>query len=50
MKKFNKIAYNKAYNKENYKEMKIRLRKDDYEKICYKIGVAYTRCSVIIRL
>lgn len=31
--KFDKIAYNKVYNKANYKEMKIRLKKDDYEKI-----------------
>lgn len=35
--KFNKIAYNKTYNKENYKEMKIRLGRNDYEKNRYNI-------------
>ena len=31
--KFNKIAYDKEYQKENYKEIKIRYKKNDIDEI-----------------
>lgn len=47
--KFNKIAYNSAYNKENYKRISIDIKKDDAEKIinfCKDMNISQTKFLV----
>ena len=44
-KKYDKVAYNTAYNKENYRDLKLHLKPDIYEKItayCADMGISRT--------
>lgn len=48
-KKYDKIAYNQAYNASNYHDLKVRLRDREYAEIteyCKKIGISKNKLFI----